>query len=130
MRVYNYWAGNRRYRNAKCDHFRGNCFGRVIRQISGHCESLLADCESLFKWIRHKTPFLQNFHLFRQILCVGCKNVNKFRIMIRNCESLCHTKCIAIATRRPKSSESLFVSLIQPCIYVCIIIHTHTHIYK
>ena len=130
MCVYNYWAGNIATPNAITLEVIANHFGRVIRQISGHCESLLADCESLFKWIRHKTPFLQNFYLFRQILCVGCKNVNKFRIMIRNCESLCHTKCVAIVTRRPKSSESLFVSLIQPCIYVCIIIHTHTHIYK
>ena len=35
------------------------------------------------------TPFFrQNFPVFRQILCIRCKNVNKLQIMIRNCEAL------------------------------------------
>ena len=34
-----------------------NHFSQLINNILGHCKSLLADCESLFKRIRHKTFF-------------------------------------------------------------------------
>ena len=74
-----------------------NRFGKMIWQIVWHYESLLVDCESLFKWIRQKTffwyppLFTQNVPPFRQNLCIECNNANKLRIMIRNSESLCQS---------------------------------------
>ena len=76
------------------NHFWDNCESLWLSDSPNfwHCESLLADCESLFKWIRQKTVygphyiFRRNFPSFRQIFCIKCKNVNKLRIMIRNCE--------------------------------------------
>ena len=35
------------------------------------------------------TLYRQNFPFFKQILCIRCKNANKLRIMICNCELLC-----------------------------------------
>ena len=81
-----------------------NHFGKVIRQIFWHCESFLADCESLIKWYRQDFfgphPFFrQNFPLFKHTLNI---------IMMQECEYIANNdsqlritlqKCVAIVTR-------------------------------
>ena len=94
-------TGNRRYSFAKCEPLLGNCeslWQSDSPNFLSNTSHFLADCESLFKWIRQKTFFgshlffRQNFPFFRQILCIRCKNANKLRIMIRNCKSFCQCR--------------------------------------
>ena len=64
--IYIHWAGYRRIRITKCAkllrYIIAHIFGQLIRNIFlGHCESVLVNCESLFKWIRKNTFFWSSF---------------------------------------------------------------------
>ena len=86
------------------NHFWGNCeslWQNDAPNFFFHSEPLLADCESLFKWIRHKTfsysflcphPFFsQNFPFSDKFFVISCKNANKLQIKIPNSVSLCQS---------------------------------------
>ena len=85
-----------------------NHFGKVIRNIANHsyviCESLFAK-RPLFR--RFANHFLGPHHKYSSFL-------DTFYVyIIRNCESLCQN-----VSQFHKNCVSLFVSQIQPCIYI------------
>ena len=98
-----------------------NHFDKVIRQIFLALRIIFGRCELLSIWIRQLTvssfflfltPLRQNFPLFRQILCIGCKNAYKLRIKTRKCESHCQSMLL-LRREYKKKGASLFISKIH-----------------
>ena len=78
-----------------------NHFGKVIHQFFWALRIIFGRLRITFQMY---SP-TQKFPFFRQILCKRCKNANKLRIMICNCESLCQR-----VSSFKKNGESFFVS--------------------
>ena len=122
-----------------------NHFGQVIRQIFWALRIIFGRLRITFQMNSPKclfivlTPFLTEFPLFRQVLCIKLKNANKLQIMIRNCESLCQSDSKLRSENHKmenhfsflKSSPAYIHTYIHTYVRICsyIYIHSYKHSY-